>query len=129
MKRSAVVGLLFAGIVALAAFRTPTYRRDIQPILEKNCVACHSPGRVAPMSFATYEDARPCARQMKAMVTGKKLPPGIVEEHYGLFGDDGSLSQGEIYAIVQWADAGAPEGAVEESTRGGPRMRSLVDEL
>jgi hypothetical protein len=118
MKRSAIIGLLFAGIVVLAAFRTPTYRHDIQPILEKNCVACHSPGRVAPMSFATYEDARPWARQMKAMVTGKKMPPGIVEKHYGLFGDDGSLNQAEIEAIVQWADAGAPEGAVQQTTKG-----------
>ena len=115
MKRSAIVGLLFAVVVVLAALRTPTYRRDIQPILEKNCVACHSPGRVAPMSFATYEDARPWARQMKAVVTGKKMPPGFLEKHYGLFGDDGSLSQAEIDAIVQWADAGAPEGAVHES--------------
>lgn len=119
MKRSAIIGLLFAGIVVLAAFRTPTYRRDIRPILEKNCVACHSPGRVAPMSFATYEEARTWARQMKAMVTGKKMPPGIVEKHYGLFGDDGALSQAEIDAIVQWADAGAPEGAVQESRTAG----------
>jgi len=123
MKRSAVIGLLFAGIVVLAAFRTPTYRHDIRPILEKNCLACHSPGRVAPMSFATYEDARPWARQMKAMVTGKKMPPGIVEKHYGLFGDDGSLSQAEIDAIVQWADAGAPEGAVQETVKGDRNRR------
>jgi mono/diheme cytochrome c family protein len=122
MKRSAVVGLIigaFAAMAILAAFRTPTYRRDIQPILEKNCVACHSPGRVAPMSFATYEDARPWARQMKAVVTKRKMPPGIVEKHYGLFGDDGSLNQMEIDAIVQWADAGAPEGAVQETATVG----------
>ena len=114
MKRSAVVALLFAGCL-VAAFRTPTYRRDIRPILEKNCVACHSPGRVAPMSFATYEDARPWATQMKAVVTKQKMPPGIVERHYGLFGDDGSLSQMDIDAIAQWADAGAPEGPAQET--------------
>ena len=122
MKRSAVVGLatvLLAAAGVLGAFRTPTYRHDIRPILEKNCVACHSPGRVAPMSFATYEEARPWARQMKAVVTGKKMPPGIIEKHYGLFGDDGSLSQAETDAIVQWADAGAPEGSVQESRTAG----------
>jgi len=65
------------------------------------------------MSFATYEDARVWARQMKAVVTYKKMPPGIVERHYGMLGDDGSLKQSEIEIIAQWADAGAPEGAVE----------------
>jgi hypothetical protein len=65
------------------------------------------------MSFATYDDARPWARQMKAVVTNKKMPPGIVERHYGVLGDDGAITQAEIDIIAQWADAGAPEGAVE----------------
>jgi hypothetical protein len=106
---------LVAAVAAIGAFRTPTYRRDIMPILEKNCIACHSPGRVAPMSFTTYEEARPWAPQMKAVVTGKKMPPGVVERHYGVLGEDGSLTQADIDTIVQWADAGAPEGAVQET--------------
>jgi mono/diheme cytochrome c family protein len=114
MKRFTLVAGLFVIVgSAIAAFRTPTYRRDVRPVLEKNCVACHSPGRVAPMSFATYEDARPWARQMKAVVSVKKMPPGVVERHYGMLGDDGALTAAEIDIIVQWADAGAPEGALE----------------
>jgi len=66
------------------------------------------------MSFATYDDARPWARQMKAVVTNKKMPPGIVERHYGMLGDDGTLTPSEIDTIAQWADAGAPEGATEK---------------
>jgi hypothetical protein len=65
------------------------------------------------MSFATYEDARSWARQMKAVVTKKKMPPGIVERHYGVLGDDGSLTQSEVETIAEWADAGAPEGSAE----------------
>jgi mono/diheme cytochrome c family protein len=123
MKRSAVTGLIiavFGAAILMAAFRSPTYRRDVMPILEKNCLACHSPGRVGPMSFATYDEARPWAQQMKAVVTGKKMPPGIVERHYGLLGDDGTLSQAEIDVIAAWADAGAPEGAMQDSSTPGP---------
>ena len=107
-------------ITACPAFAAdaPTFSKDVAPILFKSCVECHRPTAMAPMSLLTYEDARPWARQMKAMVTGKKMPPGIVEKHYGLFGDDGSLNQAEIEAIVQWADAGAPEGAVQQTTKG-----------
>jgi len=118
MKRAALVLTPLAGILltlgsSFAAFRTATYRQDVRPVLEKNCTACHSPGKVAPMSFATYDDARPWARQMKAVVTNKKMPPGIVESHYGVLGDDGSLTQAEIEIIAEWADTGAPEGSVE----------------
>ena len=121
MKRSAIVRLAIFLVVTVAvgaAYRVPTYRRDVLPILEKNCLACHSPGRVAPMSFATYEEARPWANQMKAVVTRKKMPPGVVERHYGVLGEDGSLNRAEIDTIVQWADAGAPEGAIQECMTG-----------
>ena len=114
MKCFALTGMLLVLGSAAFAFRTPTYRQDVRQVLEKNCVACHSPGRVAPMSFATYDDARPWARQMKAVVTNKKMPPGIVERHYGMLGDDGTLAASDIDTIAQWADAGAPEGATEK---------------
>ena len=68
------------------------------------------------MSFATYEQARPWAGQIKAVVSVKKMPPGIVERHYGILGEDGSLTRAEIETIVQWVDAGAPEGNVQQLT-------------
>jgi hypothetical protein len=67
------------------------------------------------MSFATYEEARPWAAQMKSVVSVKKMPPGIVEKHYGILGEDGSLTRGEVDTIVRWAEAGAPEGAAQET--------------
>ena len=99
--------LLLPPLAVLAA--TATYDHDVQPILQRSCVACHSPGQVAPMSFANYESTRPWAVQIKAVVTRKTMPPGVTERHYGLFGDDGALHQQEIDIIVQWVDAGAPE--------------------
>jgi hypothetical protein len=103
-------GAVLVALAVCAAERTPTYNREIQPILQKNCVACHAPGKVAPMSLATYESTRPWVRQIRDMVLQKKMPPGVTERHYGLFGDDGSITQYEIDTIVRWVDAGAPEG-------------------
>ena len=103
MRTSSLLPLI--ALIAVGA----TYNRDVQPILQRACVACHSPGQVAPMSFTTYESTRPWAAQIKAVVTQKRMPPGVVERHYGLFGDDGALHQNDIDVIVQWADAGAPE--------------------
>lgn len=103
--------LPFLAVIAASAQSraVATYNRDVQPILQRACVACHSPGQVAPMSFTSYENTRPWAVQIKAVVTHKKMPPGVVERHYGLFGDDGALHQQDIVIIVQWVDAGAPE--------------------
>ena len=36
-----------------------TFTRDVAPILQRSCQSCHRPGALAPISFVTYEDARP----------------------------------------------------------------------
>ena len=40
----------------------PTFYKDVLPVLQKNCQACHRPGEVAPMSLLTFEQTRPWAR-------------------------------------------------------------------
>ena len=56
---------LCAGTPALAQTPTaaPTFSKDIAPILQRSCQACHRPGMMAPMSLLTYQDARPWARR------------------------------------------------------------------
>jgi hypothetical protein len=103
------IAAVIAAVMATLIAAGETYNRDVQPILQRACVACHSPGQIAPMSFTTYESTRPWAPRIKAVVTQKKMPPGVVERHYGLFGDDGALHQHDIDIIVQWVDGGAPE--------------------
>ena len=54
-----------------------TYYKDVAPVLQKNCETCHRPGQIAPMSFQTYDSARPWARAIKAAVQSKKMPPWL----------------------------------------------------
>ena len=44
---------------------TPTFTKDVAPILNKACVRCHRDGQIAPMSLLTYESTRPWARAIK----------------------------------------------------------------
>src|SRR5262245_60962816 len=73
--RSSVVALAACGLAAgavLARAQTapsPTFNKDIAPILYAQCVSCHRPNEIAPMSLVTYDDARPWARSIKAKVT------------------------------------------------------------
>src|ERR1700729_2818309 len=99
------VSLLGAGIgLALAVVAvagtdssSPTFNKDVLPILQKNCQGCHRPGEVAPMSLISYQDARPWAKAMKVAVVTQKMPPWFAE--YGHFANDRTMSAAEINTL------------------------------
>jgi hypothetical protein len=92
--------------------RQVTFTKDVAPILQRSCVACHRPGEMAPMSLMTYEDVRPWARAVKTRVVAREMPPWHIDRNIGIqkFKDDPSLSDAEIQLIARWVDAGAPQG-------------------
>ena len=102
---------------------TPTYNRDIAPILQQNCQGCHRPGEAGPMSLLTYQQVRPYAAAIKEAVALRKMPPWFADPHYGKFSNDRSLPQAEIDTIVSWVKAGAPEGDPSDA----PKPKEFVD--
>ena len=94
--------------------RTVTFNRDVLPILQENCQVCHRPGEIAPMSFLTYQDARPWAKSMKDAVISKKMPPWFADANYGHFKNDRRLSDAKIRTITDWVDGGAVEGDAKD---------------
>ena len=101
--------------MAAAAEEPVTYQRDVLPIIAKYCQNCHRPGQVAPMSFLTYETTWPWAKQIKAMVTAKKMPPSVGSPHYTVLTRGEGLTQTEIETLVKWVDQGAQEGTASEA--------------
>src|ERR1051325_8295412 len=87
----AIVGTLCA-VSSAAAADTPTFYKDVLPILQKNCQTCHRPGEVAPMSLITYEQSRPWAKAIKTAVTSKKMPPWFADPDFGHFANDRRLA-------------------------------------
>jgi mono/diheme cytochrome c family protein len=109
---AAIVTLLLAGNPGQAA---TTFYKDVLPILEQHCHACHRAGEIGPMPLITYAQARPWARAIREAVTLRKMPPWFADPHFGRFANDPSLSPAEIAAIQSWADSGAPEGRKEDA--------------
>jgi hypothetical protein len=105
------------GVFAATAFAADpvTFHKHVEPLLQKSCQSCHRPGQVAPMSFLSYESARPWAKAMKSAVITRKMPPWFADAHYGHFTNDRSLKQADIDTISRWADAGAPEGNASDA--------------
>jgi len=113
LVQGAAIFTLAAGAAPFAGAAqadTPTFSKDVSPILYDNCVTCHRPGEVAPMSLITYKDARPWSRAIKEKVLTGEMPPWHADPAYGRFLNDRRLSEAEKETIVQWVDAGAPEG-------------------
>src|SRR6266540_2089514 len=90
----------------------PTFTKDIAPIFQEKCEACHRPDSMAPMSLKTYAESRPWIRSIKSRVSDRQMPPWQIDRTVGIqkFKNDRSLTDEQIDTIVRWADAGAPQG-------------------
>lgn len=89
---------------------SPTFARDIAPILHGQCAICHHPGELAPFPLLSYDDARKRARQIVQVTSSGFMPPWKPVPGFGTFVDERRLSQDQIESLRRWADAGAPMG-------------------
>lgn len=120
MKRILALSL-FGSLAAFAIFLSQessaaktaafvTFNKDVAPIIQNKCQACHRPGEVAPMSFLTYKEVRPWARSIREAVVSRQMPPWFADPNHGEFSNDCRLSPTEIETITAWVEGGAKEG-------------------
>ena len=77
---SAVLATLVVAPTALAQARqvrssTPTFSRDIAPIISEHCAPCHRPGQAGPFNLLTYSDVRARARLIVDVTKRRYMPP------------------------------------------------------
>src|SRR3954447_22040232 len=118
MKR--VFVLLLGSVAAMASVHaapaavstTPTFTKDVAPIVFDKCVSCHRKGEVAPMTLTSYEEVRPWAKVIRNKVMSREMPPwGADPAHSLKMRNDRSLSPAQIATIAAWVDGGAPRGS------------------
>ena len=111
-----VVAALTVSTAALPAQSpaTPTFSRDVAPILYRNCATCHRPGEIAPMSLLTYEQVRPYARSIRERIELGTMPPWHAQALPGTFLNERQLSTAEKETITRWANNGAPQGDLKD---------------
>src|ERR1700722_13734553 len=90
MSVSAAIGLHAQSATKAS---TPTFDRDVAPVLQRNCQACHRPGQAAPFSLLTFEQARPWAKAIKEAVLQRKMPPWFADPQVGRFANNRSLAR------------------------------------
>ncbi len=111
---------------AQAANTAVTFTKDIAPIFQEKCQACHRTESMAPMPLVTYEEARPWAKAIRERVITRQMPPWHIDKTVGIqkFKNDRSLSDAQIATIVKWVDAGAPKGDAKDM----PAAKTWPDE-
>ncbi len=114
----ALAGLVFASFGAGAAENSrATFTKDVLPILQQSCIACHREGgndiagMIAPMSLRTYAEVRPWSKAiLKAVKSGKMPPWDATAEFNGVFLNERTITPEEVATIERWVDSGAARG-------------------
>jgi peroxiredoxin len=103
-------GCLIARAGRGARGRGVTYCRDVAPLLQKRCAACHRAGQVAPFALSSYRSAAGRAETIREVLEAGRMPPWHADTRYGRFANDARMPDDEKQVIYDWIDAGCPEG-------------------
>jgi hypothetical protein len=110
---SASLLLTGSAIAASSGEKQPvTFTKDVAPILQEKCEACHRTNSMAPMALVNYEQTRPWAKSIKERVVTRNMPPWHLDKTVGIqhFQNDRSLTDDQIDTIARWVDQGAQRG-------------------
>jgi hypothetical protein len=87
-----------------------SYAKDVAPILEAKCVACHEEGGIGPFAMKNYAVVKGFAPMIREVIRTDRMPPYHADPHVGKFSDDKRLTPDETKTLVHWIEAGAPRG-------------------
>ena len=87
-----------------------TYVKDVAPILEKKCTACHSEGGIGPFAMSNYATVKGFSPMIRETIRTDRMPPFHSDPHVGKFSNDRRLTPDETKTLVHWIDQGAVRG-------------------
>ena len=103
--------------IQYAAKATPSYAKDIAPVLAENCATCHRAGGIAPFAMDSHAMVQGWSPMIREVLMTKRMPPGQIDGHIGEFINDRLVDSEDVRNIIAWAEAGAPkDGDVDPLT-------------
>jgi len=104
MSKGAAIAFPERGVAKIS------YAKDVAPILEAKCVACHQEGGIGPFAMTNYEMVKGFSPMIREVLRTDRMPPYNADPHVGKFSDSKNLSPAEIKTLVHWVEAGSPRG-------------------
>ena len=107
---------------AVAAKTTLTYHREIERILQANCVECHHTGGVGPFALDSYDAVIEHAGMIRKQVERGAMPPWFAAPppagQHSPWVNDSSLAEQDRADLLAWlATTDRPRGDVAEAPR------------
>lgn len=88
-----------------------SYWRDAMPILRQECSGCHYDGGIAPFALEQLPEVRAHAPAIRKAMLERSMPPLPADPERGKpFDDPRRMTEADRRTLVDWIDAGAPEG-------------------
>lgn len=117
MKRTVLLVLMsYVSMSGFASTATAAeYYADILPLVEKNCLGCHSEAGVS-FSFEDPEITYSFRIAMTSAVAEDRMPPWLAERGHKVYVDDYSLSAEQKAIFADWASAGHPRDAEQQKS-------------
>jgi hypothetical protein len=97
--------LVSSGRAPAATAATPSFARDVAPIVRETCTGCHRIGGIAPFAFRTERDLASRASLIVAALEERRMPPwppSSRSPHY-VGQERRTLDPRERHTLVAWA--------------------------
>lgn len=94
----------------LATAQTPNFSEDIAPLIYNNCSFCHHAAGIAPFTLTSFQDVFSAKNSIRYVLDNDIMPPWPPNPDFQHFANERVLDPAEKQAIIDWIDAGAPQG-------------------
>ena len=87
-----------------------SYAQHVAPILEKNCVSCHSPGNIGSWSMSGHRKVKSMSAMIEEVILTRRMPPWDADQNIGKFSNSTALKTSDAQTLLRWVHQGAPRG-------------------
>jgi mono/diheme cytochrome c family protein len=88
----------------------PTFARDVAPLLQKHCQACHRDGGEAPFPLLDEAQAKKHAAMIAEVAEQGRMPPWYGASAHGKFVNLRGMTAAERSTVAAWVAGGTPSG-------------------
>jgi hypothetical protein len=89
---------------------SPTWYRDVEPIVVAKCQGCHTDGGLAPFALGNYGQVAQVRNEIKIAITAGTMPPWQPAACCNHYKFDRSLTDDQRDTILRWLDQGLAMG-------------------
>jgi mono/diheme cytochrome c family protein len=129
MSRAWALALLSLAACSAGAPAGPSYYKDVEPILQANCLGCHVDGGIAPFALDSYAKVKDKLAKVVYQVDSRTMPPWPPGPKSPPLLHSRALPDDQVATILGWAAAGAAPGSQDDHRVRPPNVLGVRDDL